>query len=855
MSTSRRNRSIVQRHQVASNGEATLADLEAPMTDRQTHRRYGIRVVRTDATKRIVYGEVYVPFDPVEGKVYSVDDINKFVDTWGTFMTRATLEDLAHQFAMWRGYIDRMHDRRTMAGQMVESFIVRDGDPEFTPGAWAMGVKVVDDKVWAEVQAGVLTGFSIDILAARAPHMIQVEGQGEVPDLMGVNQSPFPANDKQVNGSAMLRLDELSDTMPFFVSLVDSAANRREFEKRRAAQNQENDVALKKNPVKAPDPVVPAARTEAAPAVIPPPAEPVVATPAVVTPPVEPIVTPPAEPIVLATPAEPVVEPTVTTPAAPLALVPPVQRYGGGNIATSQPSGPLGEMGSAIDFAAQWNMGDLGEDMCQANWLLSDTLNSIMCLANELSDPQVVFQRIMDTLNQYLAAVRGLLLSTPGAGADEQRKKLILEKRMEVLRALAPNFDKLAAITACNQIARIGKKISAKNQDHLNAAMTHMAEVLKDTMDSGAGADDDVPSTATAAGATGDGAAKQTPVVASEEGKPDPKAPPTDDTAQKPTSTAEPSTVEANTTQTTGALPDDKKPTDNDRGATMNPEDQAKIATVLETLKTLINKVDGLTAMAKGDGPADGKTGTEDGDAQQREGNGLPTATEPNVGNQPSAPQTLPITVDAGAGNVLSPGGGPTLDPKASEGNVLSTGGEATPDPKAGDGNVYSRNKLGKAPLGSMFQPLGFGAALAGDPNKRRSVTSPALPVTFAVQRTAGAPIATPAVAPAPVVATPAAAPAPVVPAQRAAEPVVATPAPSTVDAALAAVLAEVNKIGGRLGDIEKRLTARRSSQQPAPTAAAPAATPAPVTTPAPVARTKDNIFQGALGYAPAPRK
>jgi hypothetical protein len=104
---------------------------------------------KSDEKKQIVYGEVYVP-----GKK----------DSDGNWMTAETIEKMAHDF-LRRGHVDRIskgHDGQCDKGEIVESFIVREGDPDYAEGSWVVGVHIPDAKIWKQVEDGILTGFSIE---------------------------------------------------------------------------------------------------------------------------------------------------------------------------------------------------------------------------------------------------------------------------------------------------------------------------------------------------------------------------------------------------------------------------------------------------------------------------------------------------------------------------------------------------------------------------------------------------------------------------------------------------------------------------------------------------------------------
>jgi hypothetical protein len=109
-----------------------------------------VAIKKVNAAKQIVYGEVYAPY---------------VLDTWGEFMTPEDIETMAHRAMQLdpSKLIDTQHDNLPNGSYPVETFIARDGDPDFTPGAWVMGVKVADT-LWPSVLSGKLNGFSFQAL-------------------------------------------------------------------------------------------------------------------------------------------------------------------------------------------------------------------------------------------------------------------------------------------------------------------------------------------------------------------------------------------------------------------------------------------------------------------------------------------------------------------------------------------------------------------------------------------------------------------------------------------------------------------------------------------------------------------
>ena len=108
-----------------------------------------IEFKKSDTKKQIVFGEVYKP---------------NVKDTDGNFMAAETIEKMAHDFLANKknSQISKSHDGNNDKGVVVESFIVRKGDPDFVEGSWVVGVHVPDTKIWEQIEKGELTGFSIE---------------------------------------------------------------------------------------------------------------------------------------------------------------------------------------------------------------------------------------------------------------------------------------------------------------------------------------------------------------------------------------------------------------------------------------------------------------------------------------------------------------------------------------------------------------------------------------------------------------------------------------------------------------------------------------------------------------------
>jgi hypothetical protein len=127
------------------------SDTKKQKTAGQVEATQWVTIKRIDGDKQIVYGEVYAPW---------------VLDTYGEFMTTEDIELMAHRFMRLdlSKVIDTQHDNQPNGSYPVESFIARDGDPHYTPGAWVLGVHVPDPSLWHAVKNGQLNGFSFQSL-------------------------------------------------------------------------------------------------------------------------------------------------------------------------------------------------------------------------------------------------------------------------------------------------------------------------------------------------------------------------------------------------------------------------------------------------------------------------------------------------------------------------------------------------------------------------------------------------------------------------------------------------------------------------------------------------------------------
>ena len=133
---------------------------------------------RTDADRRIVYAEVYAP---------------NTLDTYGEFMLPEHVEEMAHKFMRLQldSVIDTNHDNVPNGSYPIESWVARAGDPDFTEGAWVMGIKVPDAEVWDKVLKGDLNGFSFEAMVNLVEYDVEVsvirDHMGQTNTIKGVD--------------------------------------------------------------------------------------------------------------------------------------------------------------------------------------------------------------------------------------------------------------------------------------------------------------------------------------------------------------------------------------------------------------------------------------------------------------------------------------------------------------------------------------------------------------------------------------------------------------------------------------------------------------------------------------------
>lgn len=123
-------------------------------------RKSLVSIVKMDDDEQIVYGEVYAPYR---------------LDFHGEFMLPEDIKKMAHRFMQLPlgNAIDTQHDNVPNGSYPVESFIVSEGDDDYTPGAWVLGVKVPDDGLWKRIKNGKINAYSFEAMVT--PREAEIE--------------------------------------------------------------------------------------------------------------------------------------------------------------------------------------------------------------------------------------------------------------------------------------------------------------------------------------------------------------------------------------------------------------------------------------------------------------------------------------------------------------------------------------------------------------------------------------------------------------------------------------------------------------------------------------------------------
>ena len=117
-----------------------------------------MKVLKSDIVHKVAYAIVYGPVES-QGK-----------DVHGDWMNKDDIQQSAWNFlaAGLTNKVDREHDFIPTGMQVVESFIIREGDIDFPDdiGAWAVAVRFTNDDLWQEVLDGKINGLSMGGMGA-----------------------------------------------------------------------------------------------------------------------------------------------------------------------------------------------------------------------------------------------------------------------------------------------------------------------------------------------------------------------------------------------------------------------------------------------------------------------------------------------------------------------------------------------------------------------------------------------------------------------------------------------------------------------------------------------------------------
>lgn len=113
-----------------------------------------IKIQKIYKSQKIVIGAVYVPYDENDPTT---------VDSHGHACLREDIESACYEFMRKMNIhnIDLQHNFVSGYGYVVECYLAKAGDPLFKEGTWVAGVKVTDESVWAKIEDGEITGFSL----------------------------------------------------------------------------------------------------------------------------------------------------------------------------------------------------------------------------------------------------------------------------------------------------------------------------------------------------------------------------------------------------------------------------------------------------------------------------------------------------------------------------------------------------------------------------------------------------------------------------------------------------------------------------------------------------------------------
>lgn len=122
---------------------------------------FSVTVKSVKADEQIVTGEVYAPY---------------VVDSHGDMMLPDDVKLMAHRFliGMKNDQIDIQHNNIVIKASVIESFIARDGDPDYNAGAWVLSVKIEDANAWSDIKGGEYSAYSFEALVRREEAVVEM---------------------------------------------------------------------------------------------------------------------------------------------------------------------------------------------------------------------------------------------------------------------------------------------------------------------------------------------------------------------------------------------------------------------------------------------------------------------------------------------------------------------------------------------------------------------------------------------------------------------------------------------------------------------------------------------------------
>lgn len=128
----------------------------------------------TPTYEQIVMGEVYVPMS---------------LDADQEFMTAEEIRKMAHAFLgkQLTTHVDTQHNNEKNGCIVVESFIARDGDPDFIPGSWVIAVWCPLE-MFNKVLSGEINGFSVEAEVLRKDRRLAYDLPDEMYGMTSVKE-------------------------------------------------------------------------------------------------------------------------------------------------------------------------------------------------------------------------------------------------------------------------------------------------------------------------------------------------------------------------------------------------------------------------------------------------------------------------------------------------------------------------------------------------------------------------------------------------------------------------------------------------------------------------------------------